>query len=96
MASNTKGELVKSKGDIKVKLRSKNVVLEMGTTDLKTIHLLSPHPSAVKKAMRGVRDMHPLGGRGQFLFAGTNILKKKISRWEGWGKNFLLMPQNAS
>lgn len=33
---------------------------------------------------------------GQFLFAGTNVLKK-ISRWGGVGKkNFLLMPQNAS
>lgn len=63
----------------------------MGTTGLKTIYLLSSHPSAVKQAMRGVRgvrDMHPLGGRGQLLFAGTNILKKKISRWGGVGKEF--------
>lgn len=60
----------------------------MGTTGLKTIYLLSSHPSAVKQARRGVRDMHPLGGRGQLLFAGTNILKKKISRWGEVGKEF--------
>lgn len=34
---------------------------------------------------------------GQFLCAGNNILKKKISRWGGVGKKgFLLMSRNAT
>lgn len=60
----------------------------MGTMAIKTMYLLSSHsPDA--------GDMYPWEAEGQFLFAGTNILKKKISRWGGVGKNLLLMPQNA-
>lgn len=70
----------------------------MGTADMKTLSSsLPPFCCKVRNTPpRGVRGVYPLGGRGQFLFAGTNILKKKISGWGGVGKIFLLMPQNAS